>query len=1237
MRTCVFRILITLVLLLVSGSLFSQVAVNADGSSPDNSAMLDVKSTNRGLLISRISTDARDQIPSPAAGLLIYNKSTNQFNYFNGSYWCQLETNLVSSSIGSLSVTGGISINIAPDVSPKNSAMLDINNPSRGILLPRTTPDLIVAPATGLIIYNIAANLFNFYDGAEWVSLCATSTGVTGAGGSQPPVGYAVKENGSDPDPSAMLDISATHKGVLIPRLTNAQRDSILPTNGLIIYNTSSNNIEFFNGSSWYRFSTNLISPPASGNQIPSPTQIIWKWNTVPGATGYKWNTSNDYSTSLDMGAATTVTETGLNNNTSYTRYVWSYNNCGPSTDKTTLVASTPLSDAPVISSPAAFLVPENQTAVGQVIASEAEGSTLTYALSGADAPSFNISNAGVITFKVAPDYEMPGSAASSNVYSTTVTVTDTIAHSTAQNITITVTDVPDVPYSGDEAQWFDGTIANISGTYYLIDKTTNNRNAALRDVPCMLTSSGSIASLRAADFATNNADYILTVGDAHKYEFEFVHTANPSANKLLYYNGADGNNVPGIRIMVNTAGKILLYYSNGASWMNITSANALVIGYNKVTVNFDLGTMNASIVVNATTTNFTNTLSGGSFANTNCYFLYGVGSQSFVCNMIRFRFTKNAAVLHEYYFNDGIYYPGSSNYYIVPDLIGTFDLYLNGFTANPFTAVQNTDYYLQDNGYDIYVNNQYPDKLYICPKRVSGVTRASIGSYSSKFVFLENVPPTVFGYYAWGKIDMNPTNSPDAFYSQWDITNRSFWSAAIESDPYYNAVKKYWIHKSWLNRAKLDAYTITTQVLANTGSYYFYDVAEYQQKSIENIVLYNNQHSRSALADNAYNKRVTNIYMKRPLKTGTTTGWLVAVSGSKYLFKDGNNLYFSADKGLTYGSAFDISTLATLSLSDKFYFTPTGAIIFIPIGRKVFRSADNNTTWAECSYKDTNGAPFIFHTPVNPAYPGNYFNPMDGWYAGSQMLIIGDYANGTGTGAAPVIIWYSIDDGITWKVGYEFGQNPFYSDNGTANGGTGGNLLGNPANPLKVRHIHGVNRNPFDHSYWFFTGDGNTQNQWMKGVYDSISDSWNWTALKSAANTNAERFRTINIVFKDANTIIASADGFDASGEIMWTVPINDLNTLSSWIPINFPKKTASIYWFRGFADGRLIAFNNASPIECYYSLDWGTTWTRFRGYSPRTNNEIEWNIVYPADADEYFLSPGTSTFTEGLIKLKL
>ena len=79
---------------------------------------------------------------------------------------------------------------------------------------------------------------------------------------------------------------------------------------------------------------TTSINPaaPTAGTQVPSTTQITWNWNTVAGATGYKWSTANNYAGATDMGTAITKTETGLTCNTAYTRYAWAYNTCGNST-----------------------------------------------------------------------------------------------------------------------------------------------------------------------------------------------------------------------------------------------------------------------------------------------------------------------------------------------------------------------------------------------------------------------------------------------------------------------------------------------------------------------------------------------------------------------------------------------------------------------------------------------------------------------------------------------------------------------------------------------------------------------------------------------------------------------------------------------------------------------------------------------------------------------------------------
>jgi hypothetical protein len=69
---------------------FSQVAINLDGSAPDNSAMLDVKSNSKGVLFPRMTTAQRDMIVSPAAGLIVFNTTSNSYEYFTGSLWVKL-------------------------------------------------------------------------------------------------------------------------------------------------------------------------------------------------------------------------------------------------------------------------------------------------------------------------------------------------------------------------------------------------------------------------------------------------------------------------------------------------------------------------------------------------------------------------------------------------------------------------------------------------------------------------------------------------------------------------------------------------------------------------------------------------------------------------------------------------------------------------------------------------------------------------------------------------------------------------------------------------------------------------------------------------------------------------------------------------------------------------------------------------------------------------------------------
>ena len=86
---------ITLIILLITNhqtliTLNAQVAVNSDGASPDASAMLDVTSTSKGILIPRMTTTERETISSPATGLLVYDTDENSFWYYNGTSWTEV-------------------------------------------------------------------------------------------------------------------------------------------------------------------------------------------------------------------------------------------------------------------------------------------------------------------------------------------------------------------------------------------------------------------------------------------------------------------------------------------------------------------------------------------------------------------------------------------------------------------------------------------------------------------------------------------------------------------------------------------------------------------------------------------------------------------------------------------------------------------------------------------------------------------------------------------------------------------------------------------------------------------------------------------------------------------------------------------------------------------------------------------------------------------------------------------
>ena len=104
------------------------------------------------------------------------------------------------------------------------------------------------------------------------------------------------------------------------------------------------------------------------------------------------------------------------------------------------VVSRTYINSSPVITTQASIAVNENQTAVTTLSAIDNDlNESLFFTLSGVDANSFNLSNAGVLSFITAPDYEIK------NQYSLTISVNDGEEIS-SQALTINIQDVNDLP-----------------------------------------------------------------------------------------------------------------------------------------------------------------------------------------------------------------------------------------------------------------------------------------------------------------------------------------------------------------------------------------------------------------------------------------------------------------------------------------------------------------------------------------------------------------------------------------------------------------------------------------------------------------------------------------------------------------------------------------------------------------------------------------------------------------------
>jgi hypothetical protein len=117
------------------------IAINSTGNAPNSSAMLDVQSTIKGMLIPRMTTTQRTAIASPATGLLVFDNTTGSFWFKSASKWVELidssNNTWIKNSSNNVYVNNGENVGIGtnnPDVRLQVSNGTDIANGTGGYL-----------------------------------------------------------------------------------------------------------------------------------------------------------------------------------------------------------------------------------------------------------------------------------------------------------------------------------------------------------------------------------------------------------------------------------------------------------------------------------------------------------------------------------------------------------------------------------------------------------------------------------------------------------------------------------------------------------------------------------------------------------------------------------------------------------------------------------------------------------------------------------------------------------------------------------------------------------------------------------------------------------------------------------------------------------------------------------------------------------------------------------------------
>ncbi|MFA6542498.1 MAG: hypothetical protein WCT99_12940 [Bacteroidota bacterium] len=144
------------------------VGISETSITPNASAILELRSTLRGLLPPRMTTTERNAIASPAVGLVIYNTTTDRLNFYTGAAWIPLIT---ADSLGTASGTSLLLSGLTSNsflYSGASGALSTTTAPTNGEILIGSTGN---APSSAAL--TAGSNFINITNGAGSITIGA--------------------------------------------------------------------------------------------------------------------------------------------------------------------------------------------------------------------------------------------------------------------------------------------------------------------------------------------------------------------------------------------------------------------------------------------------------------------------------------------------------------------------------------------------------------------------------------------------------------------------------------------------------------------------------------------------------------------------------------------------------------------------------------------------------------------------------------------------------------------------------------------------------------------------------------------------------------------------------------------------------------------------------------------------------------------------------------------------------